>query len=161
MNNWQSRLEKLVRFGDRLPEPFDIFNARPSSGKPWPKGLPSSPVLADFYVRSDGGQLAGYDWLRLSKLKSETASLRDWLEGVGGGDEAPANYLVLAHDDYGALVWDADQDVVLAYCSNGDCWEETGKSLASFLDDLFAAGRTAGEAAELWASALQWIEQQT
>jgi hypothetical protein len=157
---WQQQLERLVRFAGQLPEPLDSFFARPPSDQPWPEGLPIGTALAEFYGHCDGGELAVYHWLEVGELPRETKELRDWLDQIGD-DEAPEDFVVLAQFSDGTLVWDPARDRVRAFLNGAVCWDETGLSLASFLDDLFSAGRMAGELADLWAEALEWVEQRT
>lgn len=158
MAKWQSRLEKLVRISGQLPEPLiDIFSASKPLKSPWPAELPSNPTLQEFYRICNGGRFGGnvYDWLPRKDIAGDTASLKEWLKDIGGGSEAPEEFLVLAHDDYGDLVWDILGDQTSAYCSNGDCWEHYGQSLDQFFENLFSAECAQGELAKEWADVLR------
>jgi hypothetical protein len=49
-------IEMLRNHGATLPEPYcDCFDANPPSNRPWPTGLPTSPLLQEFYAACDGG----------------------------------------------------------------------------------------------------------
>jgi hypothetical protein len=54
MADWQSRLEGLTRWGRDIPEPGNVFAAPKPMASPWPKGLPTIPVLSEFYARCNG-----------------------------------------------------------------------------------------------------------
>ena len=158
MSRWQSRLQELVRISGELPEPLNsIFSASKPLKSPWPAQLPSNPTLQEFYRICNGGRLGGnvYDWLPRKKLAGETASLKEWLGDVGGGSEAPQQFLVLAQDDYGDLVWDVGEDRISSYCSNGDCWWHFEQSLEQFLESLFDPECAQGRLAKEWEEALR------
>lgn len=179
MRSLRSTIEALRNHGTSLPEPdCDCFNANPPSGGPWPAGLPTSPLLQDFYATCDGGTFGAYTFLSLDELAAETAVTADWMESMGS-DELPQKglWLVLGHNEYGhTLIWDADRDAVLLYDSDGGgLWDSdnskldydgswpgsTGHlTLASFLDRLVNPARDSeDELTQLWREALELLDR--
>src|SRR5260370_198203 len=80
MPDWRTRLAALVRFGNDLPEPMNHFRARPSTSRPWPKGLPACPTLVEFYKLCDGGFFLCWNFFPLRQVKAESAALQGNLD---------------------------------------------------------------------------------
>ena len=122
MRTLRSVIRALRTHGGSLPEPLcDLFNAAPPSGAPWPEGLPSSPVLREFYAECDGGSLGPFCFLTLAEVADDTASTAEWMEGMEPDGMPPrGRWLAFGDNEYGlSLIWDADRDAVLLYASDG------------------------------------------
>lgn len=149
MRDWRSRLGKLVRSAEDLPKPFsEYFEARPSSGLGWPKGLPSNPSFAAFYGLCDGGRFYPYEIYGLDAIGEATESAREWADELD--DEAgvvAGQWLVFGeHSEIGShsLVWDAAGDRVGLFSVDdgwnfeaGGGWPFIPCSLADFWGALF------------------------
>jgi hypothetical protein len=166
MATWQSRLEKLVRLSDSLPEPLnDIFSASRPLDSTWPNELPSCPALQKLYQICDGGRFGGgldvYEFLPRARLLPETerlgGELRDHYEG---GESLSDRMLVLAFDDVGGLCWDAVRDKLYQFDLGGCSVSEPFPDLSfeAFLERLFSPDQAEGELAAYWAEALRWLD---
>ena len=170
MEKWQSRLTKLVRYGDRLPEPLcDCFNARPPSEHPWPNGIPSSSALVAFYSLCDGGQMRNYEFRALGELRPGKRGVEDWPGDVDWEGEkglSPGRWLVLGSLDHGPpFIWDEGKDDIAwtDYDAPYDELEFLGKTLDQFLADLFCPPPDAEDAdspeSRLWLETLRELDK--
>src|SRR5216684_2781338 len=132
--DWRARLAKLVRVGQAATLPVKAFCPRPPSGRPWPKGLPSSPTLRDLYALCDGGVFGGhFAFLRLRELKTASKNMVEQVrqDREGFEDEQQpfvmGRHVVLAEDSAGfPLVWDAETNLLAWYqpeIDGGQGWE--------------------------------------
>lgn len=129
MRSLQSTIRALREHGQLLSEPLDGNIVEPPSGGSWPQGLPSSPLLREFYAECDGGTLGPFSFLPLGEVADETATIGDWMEQTGADEEMPprGRWLVFGSGEYGhALIWDADHDAVLLYDSDSGSIEGAG-----------------------------------
>jgi hypothetical protein len=154
---WQSRLQKLVRVIEELPEPLnDYFLVEPPSGKSWPKELPPCPALKEFYTLCDGGTFSHYSLHSLDEVH----------EFDEGDDVGPEGYVTIGDTEFGhSLVWDSAKDQVGYYDFDGAdgfvMSEETGaelmgRTMADFLAGLFSPPRrTKGDKVQqMWSQVL-------
>ena len=135
MRTLQSMLQALRKHGKSLPEPLcDCFSVKPPGKARWPKDLPTSRLLAEFYAECDGGSLGSFRFLRLGELAQHTQWEADWMARVVEPEGMPprCRWLVFGSNEYGhSLIWDADRDAVLLYDSDGgDLWDADDPSLA-------------------------------
>ena len=179
MRTLRSTIRALREHGRSLPEPLcDCFDANPPGKARWPKGLPSSPVLAEFYAECDGGNLGTFSFLRLAEVADQTRSTTEWMAGREPEGMPPeGRWLVFGSNEYGhSLIWDADRDAVLLYDSDGgDLWDAddtvlaydgsgpgaTGKlTLAQFFEKLVnPAVGSRDESIRDWAEALGHLDR--
>ncbi|HWE40745.1 MAG TPA: hypothetical protein VG406_29665 [Isosphaeraceae bacterium] len=179
MRDLRSTVRALRERGGSLSEPYcDGFHLEPPSGERWPKGLPASPLLREFYAECDGGELGSFSFLPLEELAEETESVLDWMEGNTDPGARPkaGRCVMFGHNEYShALIWDADRDAVLIYDSDGgDIWDAdettlaydgsgpgaTGRlTLAQFFERLVNPAADAGdEVSREWAEALRLLD---
>jgi hypothetical protein len=146
--DWRARLAKLVRVGRTWQFPLKAFCPRPPSGRPWPKGLPSSAALRDLYALCDGGTSFGghFGWLRLRELKPAAKNMveqvrQDRNSGIEQQPFVLGRHLLLAKDSDGfPLVWDAETQLLAWYqpeIDGGRGWEPLNITVDAYLDGLF------------------------
>jgi hypothetical protein len=178
MRTLRAVIEALQAHGKFLPEPLcDCYDAHAPSGARWPTGLPSSPLLRDFYAACDGARLGAFRFLPLGELTSRTADVVDWMKSTGC-DAMPTEgqWLAFGRHECGLdLIWDADRDAVLLYGSDGgDIWDADDTSLAydgsarptghltlaRFFERLVnPASGSDDESTRTWDEVLQYLDQ--
>jgi len=139
MNDWRTRLAKLVRVAERveeLPEPLAYFHASPASEGAWPGGLPPNPALRDFYPICDGGRIGSFEILPLA----EVHPLIDDAPEAGTVD--PGRCHVFGDVEIGfPLVWDGVNDCVGYYDRDSDEFQilsEQKPGMGPTLEGFFA-----------------------
>lgn len=164
MSDWKAMVQKLVQFGDQLPEEQQmIFHGEPPAQRPWPKGVPARPALREFYALCDGASLGTFTIRGLGELED----LRKW---SGDKEYKAGRYVIFGDTEFGSpLVWDSVENVVGYHDQDGAdglvMSEETGSdlmglSLEAFLERLFAKpADVRDETAKLWAETLDRLDR--
>ena len=156
MATWQSLVTTLIKEAPIEPVYFCI---REPSAKPWPKALPSTPTLVEFFSLCDGGNFSAIEILSLQTIKAERATmlLAIDLEAIAA---EPEHILVIGFNSLGFVYFvDTENDLVSGYNPRSRDWEHHNQSFESFLEDLFTPGsRYSDEATEEWTQVLQQVE---
>ena len=174
MAEWRAQLKKLTACGNKLPQPFAFFHARPPSGQAWPEGVPSSPTLRELYTLCDGGRFSRlYAWLPQERLIYATeewaVTYQQFEDDFDEGDDPfdSGRHVVLTTEDEtgGPLVWDATTDQLAIFGCDPDGgfgWEPVHKGLESFLQTLFSPPPNSIYAKwdTDWVSAMQHLEKE-
>ncbi len=171
--DWRTRLANLVRLGKGWEFPWNAYRPRPPSGRPWPKGLPSSTTLRDFYALCDGGPFSGLgSCLRLRELRTAANNMAAQVEQDRkelGNDLEPfvmGRHLVLATDpeDF-PLIWDSETNLLAWYqppVEGGSGWHPLRVTLDAALQRLFFPEAGATFAADvMWLEVIRRLESET
>lgn len=138
-NDWRACLRAMVN----SPEgafPLIIFEVDPASGQEFPKELPYSQLLDEFYRFCDGGYFKDYRWFPIAELAAKTARWQELLTDYDdrGNILIRGRHLVFAEDSGGGpIVWDAATDRVASFWWKGGDWEPIAESMEQFLAQLF------------------------
>jgi hypothetical protein len=171
--DWRARLADLVRLSKEWEFPWKAYRPRPPSGRPWPKGLPASATLRDFYALCDGGPFSGLgSWLRLRELRTAAKNMAAQIEqdrkelGDHVGPFVMGRHLVLATDPDGfPLIWDSETDLLAWYqplVEGGSGWYPLHVALDESLRRLFFPEPGATFAAdEMWLEVIRRLEHLT
>lgn len=156
MATWQTLLTKMVK--DAPTEPV-FFCIRPPAGKPWPKAMPSTPTLIEFYSLCDGGNLSALEVFPMDTIKAERATMLRAidLKAITAG---PEHVFVFGFNPQGFVYFvDTENDLVSGYNPKTNEWEHHNQSFESFLEDLFTPGSTyRDEVTDEWTQVLEQVE---
>lgn len=124
MSNWQAVLSAFVQEFEQLPESMtEAFLVSEPSGNKWPRGLPSSPTLIEFYSICGGGVFCHYVLHDINELQDFGENNDEFAE--------PNRYVEIGDTEFGqTLVWDSQTDRIGYFDldgADGFVWsEETG-----------------------------------
>jgi hypothetical protein len=156
MATWQSLLTKMVK--DAPIEPV-YFCIRPPAGKPWPKLMPSTPTLVEFYSLCDGGNLSALEVFSMDTIKTERATMLRAIDmqTIAAG---PEHIFVFGYNPQGFVYFaDTENDLVSAYNPKTAEWDHHNQTFESFLEDLFTPGSIYHDGlTDEWAQVLEQVE---
>src|SRR5207244_2473255 len=127
--------------------------------KPWPKQLPATPALVEFYSLCDGGTFSAVEIFPLQTVKDQRANLLRALD-LEAIAAQPGTVVVFGFNHAKLYFVDTENDLVSAYNTATKEWEHYNQSFEQFLDDLFTPGsRYSDDMSEYWTNVLEQLEQ--
>lgn len=159
---WQEILMRFVTAKGGSHFPVFVYNFEPPSNREVPTGLPSSPIIREFYKICDGGIIDDFRITSVSELTALNDTWRKSLIGYYPTGLSPLGeeHLVLGTDGAGApLVWDSTRDNLSTFWFKGGDWEPLNQSFEEFLNQ-YLVNYAPVEDGDLWYEALTLAKSQ-
>lgn len=155
MADWQALVSKMVK--DAPLEPV-YFCIRSPQRKPWPKTLPSTASLIEFYSLCDGGNFSAIEVLPLETIKTQLPTMLRAIDLAAIAAD-PERIFIFGFNSRGFVYFvDTDNDLVSGYNPRTNEWEHHNQSFDSFMEDLFTPGSAySDDSTEDWVNVLRQV----